>query len=226
MKFLHIIKPRIAKKAGLQFYVSHKLCKNGHFCERYVSARKCVECARIYEIENQEKLSEQRAAYWYKNKEHLSAKGKEYYEKNKDRIKIVTRIYIEANREKIRASKRRYETENKEKVNAWKRSYRKRNPGKDAVNVQNRRAKLKNAGGKIKTAEVLELYEKQKGRCALCGIRISKSGKNKYNMDHIIPLVKGGSNWISNIQLTCRPCNQSKGPLDPIEFAQKNGKLL
>lgn len=40
------------------------------------------------------------------------------------------------------------------------------------------------------------------------------------------PLARGGSNWISNIQLLCPRCNTSKKALDPIVWAQREGRLL
>jgi 5-methylcytosine-specific restriction endonuclease McrA len=50
--------------------------------------------------------------------------------------------------------------------------------------------------------------------------------KDGYQIDHIVPLSKGGSNWPRNIQLTCRFCNHSKRAHDPVDFSRKLGALL
>lgn len=42
------------------------------------------------------------------------------------------------------------------------------------------------------------------GRCVTCG------ATHELEYDHIIPHAKGGSNADANVQLLCRPCNQSK----------------
>lgn len=46
------------------------------------------------------------------------------------------------------------------------------------------------------------------------------------HVDHIKALARGGSNWPSNLQLTCGPCNNRKRAIDPIEFARRNGRLI
>ena len=70
-----------------------------------------------------------------------------------------------------------------------------------------RRALNKGAEGCF-TFEEWELLKKQYGyTCPYCG---RKEPIIKLTIDHIIPLSKGGSNWIENIQPLCGSCNSRK----------------
>jgi len=51
------------------------------------------------------------------------------------------------------------------------------------------------------------VYQRDKFQCQSCGKKIEET---PLNVDHIIPLAKGGSNDISNLQTLCRLCNQKK----------------
>ena len=44
-----------------------------------------------------------------------------------------------------------------------------------------------------------------KGRCMKCGSR------ENLEIDHVVPLARGGSNRLENLQLLCRDCNRRKG---------------
>lgn len=54
----------------------------------------------------------------------------------------------------------------------------------------------------------------QRGRCCYCGRFLS----NGWELDHAIPLTRGGSNASANLAISCRQCNRAKGNLTPEEF--------
>ena len=85
-----------------------------------------------------------------------------------------------------------------------------------------RRALKRNSTGSYTKDQVDDLLLKQKGRCANCGKKVNSD----YHADHIVPLSKGGSNDIYNIQILCSNCNLRKYSTDPIVFAQREGRLL
>ena len=91
-----------------------------------------------------------------------------------------------------------------------------------SLNKHIRRARERNAGPLPKPKDIIELKKKQKNRCYWCYTDISV----KYEKDHYIPICKGGDSSLYNFVLTCPKCNASKNGRDPIEFANKIGRLL
>ena len=87
-----------------------------------------------------------------------------------------------------------------------------------------RRARLKGAtGGHFDRAVEQRLFAMQLGKCAVCGIRLKKTG---HHVDHVTPISKGGRHENKNLQLLCPSCNLSKGAKDPLTFMQLRGYLL
>ena len=155
--------------------------------------------------------------------------------------KDCRRAYRNANKERIAANRRAYHIANRDAISkkllAWRianpekhaenvRAFRKANPGKSAEYNRNRRARILKAEGVHDDSDVKLIFDKQRGMCASCGARLSVEGNNKFHIDHIVPLALGGSNWPDNLQCLCRRCNLSKGFSDPVEWANRNGKLI
>lgn len=57
-----------------------------------------------------------------------------------------------------------------------------------------------------------KLLKKQKGRCNICNLQFFPT--DIIERDHIVPLSKGGSHKLDNIQLLHGHCHQNKTAVD------------
>ena len=91
-----------------------------------------------------------------------------------------------------------------ESKQTYHRRYCKSHPETIAHLKARRYAREKNAEGSHTLDEWRSLKAKYDNKCALCGER------KPMTKDHIIPLSKGGADYIDNIQPLCRNCNSKK----------------
>lgn len=91
----------------------------------------------------------------------------------------------------------------------------KKNPAKALAKIHKRRALVGDSIENYTAQEWLELCELYGHICLCCG-------RNDVPMtvDHVIPLSKGGSNGIHNIQPLCGSCNSKKG-IKIIDYRQQ-----
>lgn len=64
-------------------------------------------------------------------------------------------------------------------------------------------------------AERKYVYIRDKGTCQICGKFVPP---DKFTIDHIIPISKGGTYDYDNLQCCCRKCNQLKADTLPDDF--------
>lgn len=83
-----------------------------------------------------------------------------------------------------------------------------------------RRTLTKN--GDVTVQQLKELYSTAKN-CYWCNTKLNK---NNTHLDHLMPLSKGGEHTLTNLVVSCPTCNLQKNAKDPIEFANKLGRLF
>ena len=67
------------------------------------------------------------------------------------------------------------------------------------------------------------VYTKTEGHCAICGKFVPYT---EFTVDHIVPLAKGGSNDLSNLQCACGVCNRIKQDILPEELMEKLVEIM
>lgn len=88
-----------------------------------------------------------------------------------------------------------------------------------------RTKKAKQNGKYDKTITLEKLYKRDHGICYLCGKKLNLD--TPYNdplaptVEHVIPIIKGGTHTWNNVRLACRACNTAKGSKLSKEYVQK-----
>lgn len=70
---------------------------------------------------------------------------------------------------------------------------------------------------KLSNTERQKIYDKCKGHCAYCGCELEY---RDMQVDHVIPLRRGGSDDVDNMLPACRSCNHYKATLTADEYKE------
>lgn len=130
-----------------------------------------------------------------------------HYQNNKLKNQAYSREWYAENRDRALAACKVWAQENRDRCRAYSR---------------NRRARFRAADGHHCADDILRILFSQSSKCAACRSSVAEG----YHVDHINPLIDGGSNWPSNLQILCPRCNMQKNRRDPIEFMQSKGFLI
>jgi 5-methylcytosine-specific restriction endonuclease McrA len=147
---------------------------------------------------------------------------KAYYRANKQRFIDKANAWNAAHIEQKRAANRRWHYNNPERSRANSRKWELSNPEAAKAKGHNYRCKKRNNKGRHTGADIKRLIAFQRGKCGVSARGI----RRRFEIDHIIPVSSGGSNYPNNLQLLCIPCNRSKGGKDPLVFMRSRGRLL
>lgn len=147
------------------------------------------------------------AAIWRKTNSDYQ---KTYYLKNREQVLKRMKIRREKFPEIHKAVSKRYAKKNKEKLALRSSQWVKQNPEKNRAKRARRRAlEIGSSFSKITKKEISNLYNQA---CVYCGSRA------RIEIDHVVPLSRGGSHSIGNLVAACRYCNRSKGDKTIMEW--------
>lgn len=176
---------------------------------------------RVYEYnnkwarENREKVNEWQKIWRERNPEKI----KEYWAKNRARhaqrrLEILKKWRSE-NKAHLQKYSVEYRTKNATQVKEKRRQYEIRFSERVRANKHTRRTRILGLGSKIDPEYVKFLKIVQGMKCNYCGQHM-----DKYQIDHIVPIARGGDNSNENLQLLCAPCNRQKGAKTDIEYRE------
>jgi len=151
--------------------------------------------------------------------ERTRAINREWYSRNKEQrhqyyLKRKAAEPEDIRRARERENSRRRYQKNPKKHGEYQKEWRKRNPEKAHAYLSRCMIRRSRAIGlqSFTTVEWFALVKLYEGRCAYCGM------EGPLEMDHRVPLCRGGANTIDNILPACRHCNRRKHRKTEDEF--------
>lgn len=145
--------------------------------------------------------------------------NKRYYNEHKEDIKKATKEYAQSNKVAVSKRRQKWELSNQEhrkevfskwylanKQNCIDRAKKWKHEHPEAVraNTRSYASRRRGALGKFSSKDFIKLKNNLLGKCGYCGDNEADT------IDHILPLSRGGTNWVGNIMPACGSCNYSK----------------
>ena len=229
-------------KDGLQYH-----CKECNRAYAQKNTAKIRDYKKRRHAESPEAARERARRYYAENTEKVKAYQREYNRANAEKVRARQSRYNRANRERFREQKRAYASQphrvawrraytaanaeaNRRRARVWRdvnperdrassRNWYRRNKARAKLNAYRRRARLAQAEGSFDTSDIVRLWHRQRGECFYCSERLGQRPSDRaFEIDHMTPLSRGGSNWPRNLALTCQHCNRSKHARTPAEY--------
>lgn len=192
-------------------------------------AASCKECAKArankWHWDNHDEHLASMKQFREDNPELFRERSRQYRRDHPDYAREKNRRFREEHPEEYKARKKRDYEKHSDKYIRRVKNWKKTTKGKASVRAaaSRRHARQHQAEGFFTSEDLVAQYKRQKGKCYWCE---KPMDPNDYEADHVIPLVRGGDNWPTNIVCAHPSCNSSKGGKLPHEWQGNGGKLL
>ena len=199
--FLNLLPGKVCVHCGLfkrySEFFKHQKTRDGLRGE-------CKECGKnvvkAWRGENPDAAKKHHHTYYLSHREQQLQKSREWVAANRDKVRAIKRRWSHRNSDYLLVKSNQWAANNRDKrrfsVNRW----RKANPVIVNFHWRKRHFALKTTG-KITQQDWIDLLNLYGQKCLRCG-----TNKN-ITLDHVVPLCKGGTHSIENVQPLCKTCN-------------------
>lgn len=146
--------------------------------------------------------SQRNALYYVQNRDRILERQKA----NPNRLKNAKK-YRDSHKFSVTSlkSKQVWRDENKSYIRKYNKQYYNGHKCEARIRCSTRRTRKTQAGGSYTVEQWIDLCSREGNACLACRKKLPLEA------DHVIPISKGGTSNISNIQPLCRSCNVKKG---------------
>lgn len=127
---------------------------------------------------------------------------------DKDRRSEYEAVYREKNLERRRKLARESSARNKEHHKEVRKKYLQTDAGKSMYRKQTQKRYALRKSAYVEDVNPIDVFNSQDGVCYLC---LKKFEFKDMELDHVMPLSRGGKHEKSNCKMACAKCNRSKG---------------
>lgn len=180
---------------GLERY-----CKECRKLRRQKTAKRNAQVAKEWREANPDRARSNRERWIAANREKYEQAKRHWAKGNQEQCRQASARYRRNNQSKVRERNRRYRELNRDKVRQWKR---------------NRHRQLQGAIGKFSAEEWLAKCDAAEWRCHYCGRELDEF---TVTQEHLQPISRNGTNFLSNVVPACGPCNSRKHTKTESEF--------
>jgi hypothetical protein len=174
------------------------------------------EYEKQWRKDNPERVKAQRTAWKRNNLEKVKESDAKSYQKYKEEIQARRREFYKTHPDRYEATLKKKAGYQKTHPQVQKKAHKKwaKTHPETIIRLSHEyRARKMGAAGTFTIEEIKQLREKQGNRCYYCGDYLVN-----VHIEHKTPLIRGGSNDISNIALSCPLCNIRKHDMTEEEF--------